>query len=155
MRNIVSEKILERFFNAAEMERWEEIDDVLMPELRVGDGNQLALGLLEEVESEDPNFRDAVATGLAGLTLSDESVHQKAIEAMIKMTTNDPEVFPAGRAAVFLMDPSRRQFDHLIKPALKVFLGRVGSNSSWKGEIEENIPTLNIEEMTKLVNDQT
>lgn len=147
----MSEKILERFFNAAEAERWEEIDGVLMPELRQGDGNQLAQGLLEKVESEDPNVRDAVATGLQGLTISDEAVQQKAVTAMVNMVTNDTEVFPTGRAAVFLTDPSRRKFDPLIVPALKIFLERLNLNPSWKEELRENIPTLSLTEIEGLI----
>ena len=99
-----NQNLIQRLFDAACNEDWDLIDDDLIAELvGVTDGNRMAEELLVFVEDDNPNIRDVVATSLAVLGLTEEKVKDKVVSAMVKMATGDEEIFPSGRAAVFLL----------------------------------------------------
>ena len=124
---------------ASKKEDWERIDNVLVPQLIQVNGNQMAKELLEYVEDKNPNVRDVVATSLSALTISDKEIQTKTIEAMAKMAASDNEVFPAGRAAVFLIKHQQERDD--ITKVLNDFKEKA-ADLKWQKELEENIPEL-------------
>ena len=129
-------------FNAASEQEWETIDDEIIPQLAKCDGNMVADQLLEYVD-ETPDIRDAVATGLAVLRIKNREIKKRAIEAMIKMAEEDEEMFPAGRATVFLLGNRRDpELGNQIMAAIETFRTRAKDKKDWIEGLSENIRQL-------------
>lgn len=141
--------LLLSLLDAAKREDWDLVDKELIPKLCTVDGDKMAKALLAYAEDESPNVRDLVATSLAQLNISDQEVVTQAIKAMVKMAGQDEEVFPAGRAAVFLINQTGRsdEIGTLIKQTLATFAKRV-EEKGWKATLEQNIPSLDLSKLS-------
>ena len=134
--------IAEELFAAAKDENWDEVDERIIPQLSKTDGNMLTNTVLQRVSDEDPNIRDAVATALSEVVITDDELLKRATEAMVVMTQVDKEKFPAGRAAVFLLQhQDDKKFGAGNKQTLELFKHRVGVEG-WIGELRKEIPEL-------------
>lgn len=135
--------LLSSLLDAAKRKDWDLVDKVLAPQLPNVDGNEMAKALLGYAGDGNPNIRDLVATCLVTLSMSDQEVVVEAITAMAKMASEDEEVFPAGRAAAFLVAQKGRSdgIETAIKEALITFYKRA-KEKGWEAELEENIPGL-------------
>ncbi len=136
------DKFILPLLDAARQEDWKKIDEELIPQLVEMDGDQVSVALLKHVLDEDPNIRDVVASTLSGITITSELVKGKTIEAMVDMTDADPGKFPAGRAAVFLLqNQNDEKAGPLIKQTLGIFKHRA-SIENWTKELHREIPEL-------------
>ena len=134
--------LIANLLNAASEQEWEKIDDEIIPQLAKSDGNIVAEQLLEYVD-ETPDIRDAVATGLAVLRIKNREIKKRAIEAMIKMAEEDEEMFPSGRAAVFLLGNRRDpELGNQVMAAIETFRTRVKDKKDWIEGLSENIRQL-------------
>lgn len=136
-------QLVNQLFEAAKSEDWDLVDTKIVPDLRkVTNANGLVDSLLDRSSDEDANIRDAVATGLIALNITDNNLLGKAIDQMIFVAINDESKFPAGRAAVFL-DSLRTREDFRVKidETLTKFTDRV-DELGWKEELVENIPQM-------------
>lgn len=131
--------LLSRLFDAAEKEDWTTIDETLIPQLAGMDQNQVAKALLKRVKDNSSNIRDVVATGLGALTVIDPQTKEEITKEMVVMATSDTEVFPAGRAAVYLLKHQDESPE--IKQAFGTFKTRA-RQQNWVSELIENIPQL-------------
>ncbi|HUS59913.1 MAG TPA: hypothetical protein VMX76_00805 [Nevskiaceae bacterium] len=120
---------------------WGEVDNTLVPQLGGVNGSKMAQELLEYVTDENPDVRGVVATALASLKISMAGTRKKVITEMIGMATTDTQVFPAGGAAVFLLNHSGETPRIKIKKAIKDFVRRAQENE-WVAELTENIHEL-------------
>jgi len=136
-------QLINQLFEAAKSEDWELVDTKIVPDLKkIPNANGLVDTLLDKVNDKDANIRDAVATGLIALNITDDNLLSKVIDQMIFMATNDESMFPAGRAAVFLDSlRTREDFKVKIDETLTKFAGRV-DELGWRDELVENIPDL-------------
>ena len=128
---------------AARREEWRYIDGELIPKLTLVDGNKMVKVLLKRVGNRNPNIRDLVATCLSHLNISDQRLILRAIDAMANMASSDQEVFPAGKAALFLFNQPVRDDETgvKIKQALKIFSRRV-IEKDWEEQLREDISEL-------------
>lgn len=131
--------LFSRLFEAAEKEDWTTIDETLIPQLAGMDQNQAAKVLLKRVKDSDSNIRDVVATGLGALTVSDPQTKDEITKEMVAMATLDTEVFPAGRAAVYLL--RHQEESQQVKEALETFKTKA-RRQNWVSQLTENIPQL-------------
>jgi len=140
---ILNQNLVKRLFDAACDEDWDLIDNNLILELSKVDGNKMAEELLVFAQDDNPNIRDIVATSLTVLKITDKQIRREAIDKMIVMATEDEEIFPAGRAAVFLL--KNRRYVNLVGPiindAVGIFKERAQKND-WVEGLEDNIPQL-------------
>ena len=136
-------QLVNQLFEAAKSEDWDLVDSKIVPDLKnIPIGNDLVGSLLNRVNDEDANIRDAVATGLTALNITDGNLLGKAIDQMIFMAANDESMFPAGRAIVFLSGfKDREEFKPKIDETLVKFTDRV-DKLGWRDELIENIPQL-------------
>jgi len=136
------DQLVQSLIGAAKNEEWEKVDEKLVPRLEEVDRSKVAQRLLSYVDDKDPNVRDVVATSLAALRISDEEVRKRAIDGMMTMATEDEAMFPAGRAAVFLLRHQHDEgFEDQIESALSVFKDRV-REKGWRSVLSINIPRL-------------
>lgn len=140
---IENTQLVNQLFEAAKSEDWDLVDTKIVPELKkIPNGNGLVNSLLDRVNDEDANIRDAVATGLTALDITDNALLSKAVDRMIFMAINDESEFPAGRAMVFLSGfKDREEFKPKIDETLEKFTDRV-DKLGWRNELVENIPDL-------------
>ena len=137
--------LVEALFEAARQEDWGTVDDQYLPqfaELEENEASQAAKALLTKVEDSDPNIRDGVATAMVALKISDRAILKETVEAMFKMVSTDPERYPAGRAAAFLLSrQDDEEFGEKIKMTLTEFKAKAQSQG-WVEDLKENIPSL-------------
>jgi hypothetical protein len=82
---------------------WAQIDQEIQSLTFLPDHNAIAKELLSYVTHEDYRVRDAVATSLTAISITDESILEEAINALSKIASDPNEDFSsAGRSAVFL-----------------------------------------------------
>ncbi len=131
--------IAEALMDAAEQEDWEKIDTELVPLLRSIDGDKAAAKLLKWTESGNPNYRDAVATGLSACNIKDRKILKEAVEKMSRTAVNDSEKFPAGRAAMFLWKyRNDEELKNKIQTGIDQFKNR-REIEDWKSELITNV----------------
>jgi len=137
------ERQIDSLIKAAQDEEWDEIDEDLIPELwGSGSHDVAAAELLLHVGDKDPNIRDVVATALSALQFTDTDLVKEAVDSMFIMATSDPEKFPAGRAAVFLLLHQQDvDYREKIETALEQFK-RLVVDEGWSDELVDNIPQL-------------
>lgn len=123
---------------AARREDWKTVDEQLVPQLKMVNGNKMAKAMLPYAADENPNVRDVVATALAPLDISAVTTRASVISEMKKMAVGDPERFPAGRAAVVLL---KYRGDEGAEEAIARFTQRA-YDCEWATELIENIPKL-------------
>jgi hypothetical protein len=143
--NILAVEQVNLLLSAAKLERWNQIDEIIVPTISENpDGDSIARELLRYTDDNNSNIRDAVATGLTAIKIENKSVFKKAVAEMILMATTDEEKFPAGRAALFLSKhKGDKELKLEIEEALQDFRKLVTSEG-WKGELLKNIPQLNL-----------
>lgn len=145
-------QLIDQLFEAAKSEDWDLVDTKIVPDLKkIPNANDLVDSLLNRVNDEDANIRDAVATGLVALNITDNTLLSKSIDQMIIMATTDESKFPAGRAVVFLKNTIRKisledrffgtnnEFKDKLDSAIGKFNYRV-DQLGWRDELLENIP---------------
>lgn len=139
----VSSTFFPSLLAAAISENWSLIDEVFVPRLSELNGNIMARSLLKNARNKDPNIRDLVATCLPHLKITSKRVYRDTIRAMIIMVSLDQEVFPAGRAVLYLLHQTENDDETgiKIKEALEVFKKRVKENN-WEEQLREAIPEL-------------
>jgi len=134
-----------RIFDAAAAGNWELIDGQYRAELAGCDGNQMAKVFLGYAGDENPNIRDAVATSLLALKITDEKVKEEALDVMMKMmkmAKGEKEAYSAGRAAVFLLENrDNEKLGRKIERALLAFKKKVSKND-WREGLLDWIPEL-------------
>lgn len=133
------DQIVEALLDAARSENWGIIDNKLVPQLSVIDGDYIATRLLGHVGDEDNNIRDVVATGLTALNIADEETLTQATQEMIKMATTDSRLYAAGRAATFLL--KRKEVHEGAEKALETFKQRA-TQKGWQADLMKSIPAL-------------
>lgn len=98
---LTSGQLIEALFAAAKAEKWDEVDQELVPQLAALNGNELARLLLNRVDDADFKIRDVVATAMNQITITDKELQRTTVLAMCNMSINDGGCYPAGRAVAF------------------------------------------------------
>lgn len=131
-------KIIERATTAVSDNDWAQIDEEVKSLILLPDQNGIAEELLSFVKHDNFRVRDAVATSLTVLNISDPSVFSRAMNAMTKIATNPGEnIYTAGRSAMFLFLHPSPDSDQ----ALTVFRQNAQKND-WISELKANIPDI-------------
>lgn len=126
---------------AATHEEWEKVDNEIIPELSASPkGDDIARELLTYSDDDNPNIRDGVATGLCALEIHDRVLFEQAIVSMATQASSDTEIFPAGRAALFLgRYVDDKDYKGETHAALAAFKARAVENG-WVDELIAEIP---------------
>lgn len=136
----INEKIIVPASQILDESEWAQIGEEINSLVNLPDQNLAATEILKFVDDPNSDVRDAVASSLEVLDISDPGILKSSIDKMIAQATKPGEqIYTAGRASTFLIKHQNQS--EAIPNALNIFK-QTHNSSDIKQDLIDNIPQL-------------